>query len=63
VNSSHSVLLLLLLLLPLVGAVAVAPLKDNPRAAKSLALAVALVELLLTAVTWFSYSVAGAATE
>jgi NADH-quinone oxidoreductase subunit M len=63
VNSSHSMLLLLLLLLPLVGAVAVAPLKDNPRAAKSLALAVALVELLLTAVTWFSYSVAGAATE
>jgi len=63
VNSSHSVLLLILLLLPLVGAVAVAPLKDNPRAAKSLALAVALVELLLTAVTWFSYSVAGAATE
>ena len=62
-NSSHSALLLILLLLPLVGAVAVAPLKDNPRAAKSLALAVALVELLLTAVTWFSYSVAGAATE
>ena len=62
-NSSHSVLLLILLLLPAVGAVAVAPLRDNPKAAKALALAVALVELLLTAVTWFSYSVASAATE
>jgi len=54
VNSSHSALLLILLLLPVVGAVAVAPLKDNPRAAKSLALAVALVELLLTLLTWCS---------
>ena len=62
-NSSHSALLLILLLLPVVGALAVAPLKDNPRAAKSLALAVALVELLLTLLTWFSYSVASAATE
>jgi NADH-quinone oxidoreductase subunit M len=57
------VLLLILLVLPAVGAVAVAALRDNPKAAKSLALAVALVELLLTAVTWFSYSVASAATE
>jgi NADH-quinone oxidoreductase subunit M len=63
VNSSHSVLLLILLLLPAVGAVAVATLRDNAKAAKSLALAVALVELLLTVVTWFSYSVASAATE
>jgi NADH-quinone oxidoreductase subunit M len=57
------VLLLILLLLPAVGALAVAPLRDNPKAAKTLALAVALVELLLTVVTWFSYSVASAATE
>jgi NADH-quinone oxidoreductase subunit M len=63
VNSSHSVLLLILLLLPAVGAVAVAALRDNPKAAKSLALAIALVELVLTAVTWFSYSVASAATQ
>jgi NADH-quinone oxidoreductase subunit M len=62
-NTSHSALLLILLLLPVLGAVAVAPLKANPKAAKTLALGVALVELLLTAVTWFSYSVAGAATQ
>ena len=62
-NSSHSVLLVILLLLPAVGAVAVAGLRDNPKAAKALALAIALVELLLTVVTWFAYSVASAATE
>ncbi|MDT7569528.1 MAG: NADH-quinone oxidoreductase subunit [Pseudonocardiales bacterium] len=62
-NNSHSVLLLILLLLPLVGSVAVASLRDNAKAAKSLALGVAVVELLLTLVTWLSYSVAGAASQ
>ncbi|HEY2098034.1 MAG TPA: proton-conducting transporter membrane subunit, partial [Pseudonocardia sp.] len=62
-NNSHSVLLLILLLLPLVGSVAVASLRDNAKAAKSLALGVAVVELLLTLLTWLSYSVAGAASQ
>lgn len=53
-------LLLILLLLPLVGALVVAPLKTNPRGAKLTALAFALVELVLTAVTWFAYSVPAA---
>jgi NADH-quinone oxidoreductase subunit M len=62
-NYSHSVLPLILLLLPLVGALAVAPLKNNAQAAKTLALVIALVELLLTVVTWLSYSVPAAATQ
>ena len=62
-NYSHSVLPLILLLLPLVGALAVAPLKNNAQAAKTLALGIALVELLLTVVTWLSYSVPAAATQ
>ncbi|MDT7618610.1 MAG: NADH-quinone oxidoreductase subunit, partial [Pseudonocardiales bacterium] len=55
-------LLLILLLLPLVGAVAVAPLKGNARTAKLTALAFALVELVLTIVVWFSYSTAAASS-
>jgi NADH-quinone oxidoreductase subunit M len=57
VNNSASPLLLILLLLPLVGAMVVAPLRDNARAAKTLALVIALVELVLTGVAWFSYSI------
>jgi NADH-quinone oxidoreductase subunit M len=60
VNSGGSVLLLVLLLLPLIGALVVAPMKDNARLAKLVALGFALVSLVLTAVTWFSYSVADA---
>ncbi|MGI8813915.1 MAG: NADH-quinone oxidoreductase subunit M [Pseudonocardia sp.] len=56
-NISQNYLLLILLVLPLVGASAVVPLRDNDKAAKALALAFALAELALTAVTWFSYSV------
>jgi NADH-quinone oxidoreductase subunit M len=55
-----NVLLLILLFLPLVGALVVAPLRANDRLAKQAALAIAVVELVLTAVTWFSYSVADA---
>ncbi len=51
-------LLLILLVLPLVGALVVAPLKNNAATAKLVALAFALASLVLTAVTWFSYSIA-----
>ncbi|MEN3264009.1 NADH-quinone oxidoreductase subunit M [Pseudonocardia sp.] len=61
VISGGSVLLLVLLLLPLVGALVVAPMKDNARMAKLVAVGFALVSLVLTAVTWFSYSIADAA--
>ncbi len=54
-------LLLVLLLIPLVGALAVAPLRRNPTAAQAVALGFALVELAVVAVTWFSYSTAAAA--
>ncbi len=54
-------LLLILLVLPLVGALVVAPLKGNARLAKLVAFGFALASLVLTAVTWFSYSVADAA--
>lgn len=57
--SGGSVLLVVLLLVPLVGAVLVAPIKDQ-RTAKVMAVAVALVELVLVVVTWLSYSVPAA---
>jgi NADH-quinone oxidoreductase subunit M len=59
-GNSSSVVLLILLVLPLVGALVVAPMKANPRAAKLTALAFALASLVVTAITWFSYSVAAA---
>ncbi len=55
-------MLLALLLLPLVGSAAVAPMGANPRTAKMTAMAVALVELILTVVVWFSYSTAAASS-
>jgi NADH-quinone oxidoreductase subunit M len=55
-----NVLLLILLLVPLVGAAAVAPLGSNARTAKVVAFVFSLVELALTAVAWSSYSVAAA---
>jgi NADH-quinone oxidoreductase subunit M len=61
-KTGGSVLLLILLLLPLVGALVVAPMKANPRGAKLTALGFALVELVLTVVTWFAYSVPAAAS-
>jgi NADH-quinone oxidoreductase subunit M len=59
-TSSSSVLLLILLVLPLVGAAVVASIRDNARTAKATALAFALASLVLTAVVWLSYSVADA---
>ncbi|SHL14200.1 NADH dehydrogenase subunit M [Pseudonocardia thermophila] len=53
-------MLLILLLLPLVGAAVVASMAGNQRAAKLTAFAFAIVELVLTAVAWFAYSVADA---
>jgi NADH-quinone oxidoreductase subunit M len=53
-------LLLALLLLPLLGAVAVATMGTHARTAKLTAMAVALAELVLTIVVWFSYSTAAA---
>jgi NADH-quinone oxidoreductase subunit M len=50
-----NVLLLLLLVLPLVGALVVAPMTGNAAAAKLTAMGVALASLVLTAVAWFSY--------
>jgi len=55
-------LLLALLLLPLIGAAAVAPMGRNPRTAKLTAMAVALAELVLTIVVWFSYSTGAASS-
>jgi NADH-quinone oxidoreductase subunit M len=55
-----NVLLLFLLLVPLVGAVAVAPMRANPRAAKLMALGFAGLSLVLTVVAWAAYSVADA---
>jgi NADH-quinone oxidoreductase subunit M len=54
------VLLLILLVLPLVGAAVVASMRDNARTAKATAFAFALASLVLTAVVWLSYSVADA---
>ena len=55
-----NVLLLALLILPLVGAMAVAPLGANARLAKLVALGFSIASLALTAVVWFAYSVADA---
>ena len=57
---SGGIVLLILLLLPLVGAAVVASMAGNQRAAKLTAFAFAIVELVLTAVAWFAYSVADA---
>jgi NADH-quinone oxidoreductase subunit M len=56
------IVLLILLLLPLVGAAVVGSMASNQRAAKLTAFAFAIVELVLTAVAWFSYSVSAAAS-
>ncbi|GAA5155608.1 NADH-quinone oxidoreductase subunit M [Pseudonocardia eucalypti] len=59
-TQTQNYLLLVLLLLPLVGSVVVAPMRDRPGAAKAVALTIALGELALTALAWFSYSVSAA---
>ncbi|ASU80243.1 NADH-quinone oxidoreductase subunit M [Actinopolyspora erythraea] len=53
-------LLLALILLPLLGAIVVALLRGNERAAKPVALGFSLAELVLAAVAWASYQPGGA---
>jgi NADH-quinone oxidoreductase subunit M len=55
-----NLLLPVLLVFPLVGALVMYPLRENPRAAKQVAIGTALVQLALAAVTWFAYSVPAA---
>jgi NADH-quinone oxidoreductase subunit M len=57
-----NVLLLVLLLLPLVGALALYPLRRNVQLAKQTAMGFALAEVVLVAVVWFAYSVPAAET-
>ncbi len=53
-------LLLVLLLLPMLGALVVAPLGAHARLAKFVALGFSIASLVLTALTWFAYSVPAA---
>jgi NADH-quinone oxidoreductase subunit M len=59
-NDGGSVLLLILLVLPLVGALVVAPMTGNPRGAKLTAMVFALASLVLTVIAWLAYSPAAA---
>jgi NADH-quinone oxidoreductase subunit M len=59
-STSSSALLAALLLVPLVGAVVVAFLRDNDRLAKLVALAFSLVEFVVAIVAWFAYDPSGA---
>ena len=52
-----NVLLLALMVLPLVGALALYPLRRNVQLAKQTAMGFALAEVVLVAVVWFAYSV------
>jgi NADH-quinone oxidoreductase subunit M len=52
-----NLLLPVLLVFPLLGALAMYPLRHNPRAAKQVAIGTALLQLLLAVLTWFAYSV------
>ncbi|HLU56408.1 MAG TPA: NADH-quinone oxidoreductase subunit M [Pseudonocardia sp.] len=55
-NDGGSVLLLILLVLPLVGALVVAPMRGNPSGAKLTAMGFALVSLVFTVIAWLAYS-------
>ena len=59
-DSGGNPLLLILFLVPVVGALVLVPLRANPGAAKATAMGVALVELALAIVAWASYSTAAA---
>jgi NADH-quinone oxidoreductase subunit M len=59
-SSSSSILLVALLLVPLVGALVVAFLRDNDRLAKQTALGVSLVEFALAIASWVAYDPGGA---
>ncbi len=53
--STGGLLLLAMLLLPLAGALAVAPMRSAPRVAKATALAFALAELVFAALAWLAF--------
>ncbi len=59
-SSSGAALLVALLLIPLVGAIVVAFLRDNDRLAKLVALSFSLVELVVAVVAWIAYDPSGA---
>lgn len=59
-SSSGAGLLLALLLIPLVGAVVVAFLRDNDKLAKQTALGFSVVEFVVAIVSWVAYDPAGA---
>ena len=60
-DSGGNPLLLILFLVPLLGALVLVPMKSSPGAAKAVAMGVAIVELALVALVWASYSTAAAA--
>lgn len=60
ISSTGSGLLIALLLLPILGAIIVAFLRDNDRLAKQAALGFSLAELVLALVSWFAYEPTGA---
>jgi NADH-quinone oxidoreductase subunit M len=59
-SSSGAFLLVLLLLIPLVGALVVAFLRDNDRLAKQVALGISVVEFVVAVISWISYDAGGA---
>ncbi|TDV45501.1 NADH-quinone oxidoreductase subunit M [Actinophytocola oryzae] len=59
-SSSGAFLLALLLLIPLVGAVVVAFLRENDKLAKQVALAFSLVEFVVAVISWIAYEPSGA---
>lgn len=59
ISSSGSALLVSLLLIPLVGAVVVAFLRDNDKLAKQTALGISLVEFAVAVAAWFAYEPTG----
>ncbi len=59
-DQGGNALLLIVILLPLAGALAMYPLRNNIPAAKGVAFGTGLVELAVVVVTWFSYSPAAA---
>lgn len=59
-DSSGAFLLVLLLLIPLIGALVVAFLRDNDRLAKQVALGISVVEFVVAVISWIAYDPTGA---
>jgi NADH-quinone oxidoreductase subunit M len=60
ISSSGSALLILLLLVPVVGAIVVAFLRDNDKLAKQVALGFGVAELVVAIISWIAYEPTGA---